>query len=105
MALKNYKVTFEDGTETFYQFEEDDEGLKAFREAAKNKDSDVKSVAVGDPTPINTGKGAYVHRGWRRGWATPPHLRRRGVDNHAERHDRSLGRDRRRARPWRQRVG
>jgi hypothetical protein len=53
MAMANYKVTFEDGTETFYQFDEEDDGLKALQAAAKNKDSDVKSVAKGDPKPAN----------------------------------------------------
>ena len=53
MALANYKVTWNDGTETFYQFEEDDDGLKILQDAAKDKDSDVKSVAKGEPTPAN----------------------------------------------------
>jgi hypothetical protein len=59
MALKNYKVSLEDGTETHYQFDESDDvgkaGLKALRDAAKDADNPVKSVAEGDPTPINKG--------------------------------------------------
>jgi hypothetical protein len=53
MALKNYKVTYEDGSETYYQFEEDDAGLKALKDAAANKANPVKSVAAGEPSPFN----------------------------------------------------
>lgn len=57
MAMKNYKVAQEDGTETIYQFDEaDDVGkqqLQILRDAAKNDDSTVKSVAAGEPEPIN----------------------------------------------------
>jgi hypothetical protein len=55
MAMKDYKVTFADGTETFYQFEDDDPGLEALQAAAKDKGSDVESVATGTPQPINKG--------------------------------------------------
>jgi hypothetical protein len=57
MALQNYKVEQEDGTETFYQFDpEDDLGkaqLRALNDAAKDDNSPVKSVAKGDPKPFN----------------------------------------------------
>lgn len=53
MAMKNYKVSYEDGSETYLQFEEDDTGLKAFNDAAKDKASPVKSVSLGEPSPIN----------------------------------------------------
>jgi len=53
MAMKDYKVAYEDGTETFYQFEEDDPGLEILKNAAKDKASDVKSVAEGKPEPFN----------------------------------------------------
>jgi hypothetical protein len=60
MAMKNYKVVQEDGSETYYQFDESEDvgkaGLAALRRAAKDDDSPVKSVAEGDPDPIN-GKG------------------------------------------------
>lgn len=55
MAMKNYKVTQTDGTETFYQFEDDDPGLEILRDAAKDKGSTIDSVATGEPTPINKG--------------------------------------------------
>lgn len=59
MALKNYKVTLEDGTETHYQFDETDDvgkaGLKALKDAAKDDANPVKSIAEGDPAPINKG--------------------------------------------------
>ena len=57
MALKNYKVAQEDGTETFFQFDDTTDegkaGLKALRDAAKDADNPVKTVAEGDPKPIN----------------------------------------------------
>ena len=57
MAMKNYKVELEDGTSTHYQFDDSDEVGKAqlqiFRDAAKNSDSDVKSITQADPTPVN----------------------------------------------------
>jgi hypothetical protein len=53
MAMKNYKVTHEDGTETYYQFDESEPagkaGLEALHKAAKSKDSDIKSVTQADP--------------------------------------------------------
>lgn len=51
--LKDYKVTFEDGTERIFQLDADD--LKVYEDAAKNKDSDVKSVSAGTSTPANKG--------------------------------------------------
>lgn len=57
MAMKNYKVTSEDGTETYYQFDDGDDvgkaSLTALRNAAKDPANPVKSVAEGDPKPIN----------------------------------------------------
>ena len=62
MPMKNYKVAQEDGTETFYQFDDStDEGkaaLAALNNAAKDDDSPVKSVAAGDPEPFNKGKAS-----------------------------------------------
>jgi hypothetical protein len=59
MALKNYKVVQEDGTETYYQFDENDEvgkqTLAALKDAAKEPTNPVKSVTEGDPSPINKG--------------------------------------------------
>ena len=49
--MDDYKVTFEDGSERHFQLDADD--LKIYEDAAKNKDSDVKSVAKGTATPIN----------------------------------------------------
>lgn len=61
MALKNYKVEQEDGTESFYQFDpEEDVGkasLRALAAAVKDDASPVKSVAPGEPEPFNTTKG------------------------------------------------
>lgn len=57
MAMKDYKVTQEDGTETHYQFDDSTDegkaGLNALRRAAKDDDSEVKSVTEGSPEPIN----------------------------------------------------
>lgn len=57
MAMKNYKVVQEDGTETYYQFDDSDDvgkaGLAALRNAAKDANNPVKSVAEGNPEPIN----------------------------------------------------
>lgn len=62
MALKNYKVTLEDGTETHYQFDETDDvgkaGLTALKNAAKDDTNPVKSVSEGDPSPINKTGGS-----------------------------------------------
>ncbi len=59
MAMKNYKVTQEDGTATYYQFDDSEEtgkaGLAALRNAAKTNDSPVQSVEPGEPEPINKG--------------------------------------------------
>lgn len=57
MAMKNYKVVHEDGTETYYQFDESTDegkaGLGALKRAADDKDNPVKSVAPGEPKPHN----------------------------------------------------
>lgn len=57
MAMKNYKVVQEDGTETYYQADEStDEGkaaLAAWNRAAKDPDNPVKSVSAADPKPFN----------------------------------------------------
>lgn len=57
MAMKNYKVVQEDGTETYYQFDDSDDvgkaGLAALRQASKDDTNPVKSVAEGNPAPIN----------------------------------------------------
>jgi hypothetical protein len=59
MAMKNYKVTQEDGEVTHYQFDDSDEvgkqGLQALKDAAKDPNNPVKSVTEGDPEPINKG--------------------------------------------------
>jgi len=59
MAMKNYKVELEDGTETYYQFDESEPagkaGLGALQKAAKNKQSPVKGVSQGNPEPANKG--------------------------------------------------
>ncbi len=62
MAMKNYKVTQEDGTETYYQFDESEDvgkaGLAALKRAEKDDDSPVKSVVEADPAPFNTKAGS-----------------------------------------------
>lgn len=67
MALKNYKITQEDGTETYYQFDESDDvgkaSLAALRNAVKEPTNPVKSVAEGDPAPFNAGGAAATGRG------------------------------------------
>lgn len=59
MTMRNYKVVQEDGTETFYQFDdatpEGKQGLAALQRASKNPDNTTKSVDAGDPKPINAG--------------------------------------------------
>lgn len=61
MAMKNYKVVQEDGTETYYQFDDTEDvgkaGLAALRNAAKNADSPVKSITEADPEPANKTSG------------------------------------------------
>jgi hypothetical protein len=62
MAMKNYKVVQEDGSETFYQFDDSTDegkaGLAALRAAAKNSDSPVQEVTPGEPEPINASGSA-----------------------------------------------
>lgn len=57
MAMKNYKVAQEDGTETYYQFDDSEPvgkaALAALNRAAKDADNPVKSVSQGDPKPFN----------------------------------------------------
>ena len=57
MAMKNYKVEQEDGTETYYQFDESEPAGKAALEslnsAAKNKQSPVTAVKPANPEPFN----------------------------------------------------
>lgn len=59
MAMKNYKVTQEDGEETFYQFDDSTDegkaGLGALQRAAKDANNPVKNVSEGDPVPFNKG--------------------------------------------------
>lgn len=60
MAMKNYKVVQEDGTETYYQFDDSEDvgkaGLAALKRAAADDGNLVKSVTAGDPEPFNKGK-------------------------------------------------
>jgi hypothetical protein len=49
--LQNYRVEWQDGTVQYFQFDDDD--LKIFEAAAKNKSNAVKSIKPGDPEPIN----------------------------------------------------
>lgn len=60
MAMKNYKVVQEDGTETYYQFDDSEDvgkaGLAALKRAANDDDNLVKSVTQSDPEPFNKGK-------------------------------------------------
>ena len=51
MALKNYKIEYEDGTETYLQLDNDD--VKVWEDAAGNKNSPVKKVTAADPEPFN----------------------------------------------------
>lgn len=58
MAMKNYKIAQEDGTDTYYQFDDTtDEGkaaLAALNRAVKDSDNPVKSVSQSDPKPVNS---------------------------------------------------
>ena len=54
--MRNYKVTWQDGTERYFQL--DDDALKAWKERAADKDSTIKSVEPGDPEPINPAAAA-----------------------------------------------
>lgn len=51
--MDDYKVTYSDGSEQFYQYDEDDPGLTILKEAAKDKSSDVESIAKAKPEPFN----------------------------------------------------
>lgn len=57
MAMTNYKVTLEDGSESWIQADESDPVGKAivdqYETAAKNDDSPVKSIAKGNPPAAN----------------------------------------------------
>jgi hypothetical protein len=60
MALKNFKLTHDDGTETFVQIDPDDEQAgkaiyQSYKDAVKNDDHTLKSISEGDPAPINKG--------------------------------------------------
>ena len=52
MALANYRVEYEDGSEMFFQFDPETdagkEGLDAYKAQAKKEDSPIKSVARAD---------------------------------------------------------
>lgn len=53
MAMKDYKVTYTDGTETFVQIDDSEEVGKAildsYKTAVKADDSDVKSIEAASP--------------------------------------------------------
>jgi hypothetical protein len=57
MAMHNVKVEQADGTETYYQVDDSEETgkaiLKALNDAVKDANNPTKSVAKGDPKPIN----------------------------------------------------
>ena len=57
MGMDNYRVTYSDGSEAYFQFDDSDDtgkaGLQALRDAAKNKESTVEKVAKADPPPVN----------------------------------------------------
>lgn len=61
MSMENYKVTYADGSESYFQFDDSEDagkaGLEAFRTAAKNDDSPVKSIAKGNPPAADPPKG------------------------------------------------
>lgn len=63
MALKNYKLEHEDGTETFVQIDADDEQAgkaihQSYKDAVKNPDHTLKAISEADPEPINKGRGS-----------------------------------------------
>ena len=53
--MDDYKITYEDGTETILQLDEED--VERWQDEAKSKTSPVKSVSKGSATPINKGGG------------------------------------------------
>lgn len=53
--LKNHKITYDDGTVTYLLL--DGEGAERWKRLADDKTTTIKSVAPGEPTPINA-KGA-----------------------------------------------
>jgi hypothetical protein len=57
MGMENYRVTYEDGTETYYQFDDSEDvgkaGIGALKDAAKEKSSTVKKVEKADPPTVN----------------------------------------------------
>ena len=59
MAMENYKVVQEDGTESYYQFDDSTDegkaGLEALRRASKDSNNPVKSVEKANPAPFNKG--------------------------------------------------
>jgi hypothetical protein len=59
MAMKNYRLEYEDGTFTHYQFDEaDDVGkqqLADLRDAEKDKEHPLKKIVQADPEPFNVG--------------------------------------------------
>lgn len=60
MALADYRVEYEDGSVSYFQFDAEDEqsggkaGLEAFKTAAKDDGSPVKSVTKADAPSVNT---------------------------------------------------
>jgi hypothetical protein len=48
---ESYKITYDDG-EVRYRLL-DPEGVEKFEKLAKNKASEIKSIAKGEPTPNN----------------------------------------------------
>lgn len=54
MGMKDYKVTFESGESTYYQFDDSTDEGKAMLASLDDADT-VKSVTAGKPEPINAG--------------------------------------------------
>lgn len=69
MALANYKVEYEDGSVNFFQFDVEDDtgggkaGYDAFKDAAKDDNSPVKSITKADPPTVNTSEEVAAQAG------------------------------------------
>lgn len=57
MAMKNYRVEYEDGSVSYFQFDDAEDagkaGLEAMKDAEKNAESPVKKVTQTDPKPAD----------------------------------------------------
>jgi hypothetical protein len=80
MAMKNYKVVQQDGTETYYQFDDSTDegkaGLAALQRAAKDADKPGEECVRGRPEAVQpageVGERTHRARAASDPWEAPP---------------------------------